>query len=783
MSASNAASPAAAEGTALQEIVITAERREESLDKVPISVTAFSQRTMDDLHIQSFADLATIVPGLIVTTPQAGNQENGDVAIRGIFANANAPTTQFYIDETPVAIRVLYSAGPSGSPRPMIFDLDHIEVLRGPQGTLFGSSAMGGAIRFITPQPGLDSSSGFAKADVSYTDTGSANYEAGAAYGAPIIDGKLGFRVSAWYQNQSGFIDKEDPYTGAITQRNANYGDNYVIRPAFTWAPNDGLTITPAFMFQHVYSANPNTYWLNDDLANPPPQQAFPNADDGRKISGAINEPYADDLRLASVAVKWKMPWATFQSDTSWLDRTSNSIDDFTRATEFIFGGVNSIPNLAHSYVNLLADSTYTHAVLQEFRLSSADPSARLTWVGGLFYRHAHQQNMQFLPGSLDPLAEAVAGENTLQFAGNPNYVVNGVVYNGFTQYQAVDISEAAFGEVTLEVLPRLKANVGVRVEHSIVEHQSQVSAGAVDGVNFVSTVSADQVGNPITPRYGLTWQYTDNDMVYVSAAKGYRAGGGNGATVVGNSICGPSLRALGLTSAPDSFASDGLWSYEIGAKDSLFDHRLAIEASAFYIDWSNIQTTVSLPSCAEGFTTNRGKAISDGFDLQAAAILAEGLKLNVNVGYTNAYYPNAAYGAPSNGVVPLLNAAGDKLPNVLPWTASANAEYSRAIDSLLPDSRGYLRLDYRWLSAANALNPNAAGFDSLVGPYQNPEYSILNVRLGVLHEGWDVSLYADNITRSDPTLRLNHDAGGDPILYSSAIRPLTFGVTAYYRY
>jgi hypothetical protein len=141
---------------------------------------------------------------------------------------------------------------------------------------------MGGAIRYITPQPSLDSSSGFAKTDVSYTDSGSVNYEAGAAYGAPIIEGKLGFRVSAWYQNQSGFIDKEDPYTGAITERNANYGDNYVIRPAFTWVPADGLTITPSFMFQHVYSANPNAYWLNDDLSNPPPQQAFPNPDDGR---------------------------------------------------------------------------------------------------------------------------------------------------------------------------------------------------------------------------------------------------------------------------------------------------------------------------------------------------------------------------------------------------------------------------------------------------------------------------------------------------------------------
>ncbi len=129
------------------------------------SVTAFSQKTMDELHIQSFSDLASIVPGLVVSTPQSGVQGLTDVAIRGIFSGGNAPTTQFYIDETPGAIRRQDGAGPAGSPHPLIFDLDRVEMLRGPQGTLFGSSAMGGAIRYITPQPNLTDSSGYAKAD------------------------------------------------------------------------------------------------------------------------------------------------------------------------------------------------------------------------------------------------------------------------------------------------------------------------------------------------------------------------------------------------------------------------------------------------------------------------------------------------------------------------------------------------------------------------------------------------------------------------------------------
>jgi len=764
----------AAGENAIQEIVVTAERREETLDKVPISVTALSQKSMDDLHIETFADLATIVPGLIVSTPEAGNQENGDVAIRGIFSGGNAPTTQFYIDETPIAIRTLPSAGPSGSPRPLIFDLDRVEVLRGPQGTLFGSSAMGGAIRYITPQPSLQDASGFEKAEFGFTDRGDPDYELGAAYGAPIIAGSVGFRVSAWYQEEGGFIDKEDPFTGAITERNANYSDAWAIRPAVTFAPADGLTITPAFFMQHSHSHDPNTYWL-DYLPNP--------TSDAEHISGSIDEPYTDDLRVGSLTVKYNFSGLSFVSDTSYLDRNASGVDDFTHAAEFILSGDVFVPGLTHSYSDYLDDSTFTHAFMQEFRLSSLDPSSRISWAAGLFYRHAVQRVLQAVPGNLDTLTEAINGETTEQFLGNPNYVLNGQTYNAYADFYATDISEAAFGEINLEVLPRVKVNAGVRYEHAIVDNQRQVSAGALDGVSYVSTVSADQVGNPVTPRYGVTYQYTDNNMVYASASKGYRAGGGNGAAVVGNQICNPSLQALGLTEAPASFNADSLWSYEVGAKSSVFNHRLAIEASAYYIDWTNIQTLVNLPSCAQGFTTNRGKAVSQGFDLQLAAILAEGLKVNASVGYTDAYYPDAAFGAPVNGVVPVLNAAGDKLPNVIPWTASANAEYTHDVSGIWSASRGYLRIDYRWLDAVNALNPITASYDPLISPYQDPAYSILNIRLGVLHGGLDISAYVNNATRSDPRLKYYHDAGGDPLLYSSAIRPLTAGLTAFYRF
>ena len=773
--AAAAGTDTSSEGTGLEEIIVTAGRREESLDKVPISVMAISQRTLDDLHIENFTDLASITPGLIVSTPLADQQDNGDVAIRGIFSGGNAPTTQFYIDETPIAIRTLPGAGPSSSPRPQIFDLDRVEVLRGPQGTLFGSSAMGGAIRYITPQPNLEQASGYAKAEGSYTERGDPSYDVGVAYGAPIITGNLGFRVSAWLQEEGGWIDHEDPYTGDIFRRNANQGDGYVIRPALAWSPADGLTITPSLFLQRTHTDWPNTYWLN----------YLPVTESGAHVSGVEGgEPWTDIFRVSSLAIKYDFLGISFQSDSSYLDRDSTAYNDFTHQAEDIFGGTPFVPGLSPSYGNLLHDISYTRALQQEFRLVSTDPTSRVSWVAGLYYRHSVQNLTQYCgPGGLDELTEAIAGKTTYQFTGFRNYVQNGVAYNCFTNFQSIDISEAAFGEADIRVTGGLKFNVGVRVEHSVVEHQQETSAGPSDGLTFAGTILADQVGNPVTPKYGLTYQINDNGMVYVSAAKGYRAGGGNGATQVGNTLCTPSLNALGLSGVPPSFSSDSLWSYEIGTKDSFFGRKLTIEASVYLIDWTNIQTQVNLPSCGEMFTANRGKAVSQGFDLQLAAIPVEGVKLGLNVGYTDAYYPNGAHGAPSGGVTPILNAPGDKLANVVPWTVALDAEYSHDISELWSGAKSYLRLDFRWMSAANELNPQVADYDPLTGPHQNPAYGVLNVRLGILHEGLDLSAFVNNATHEDPALSYWHDAYGDPLLYATAIRPFTAGVTAYYRW
>src|SRR6202162_4289504 len=210
------AEPAATGG--LEEIVVTATRREENISKVPISVTAFSQDMIDQKGIKDFQDIVRFTPGVSIDT-----SGTNAISIRGISSSGGAGTTGVYIDDTPIQMRAL-GFNPDDT-LPKTFDLDRVEVLRGPQGTLFGAGSEGGTVRYIMMQPSATAESTYARSELSYTQHGAPSYEAGVAHGGPIVDGTLGFRVSAWYRRDGGWIDRVDPTTGAVVDANANHGE------------------------------------------------------------------------------------------------------------------------------------------------------------------------------------------------------------------------------------------------------------------------------------------------------------------------------------------------------------------------------------------------------------------------------------------------------------------------------------------------------------------------------------------------------------------------------
>jgi outer membrane receptor protein involved in Fe transport len=752
---------------ALETIVVTARRREENINQVPASITAFSQQTMDELNIKSLADLATVTPGLFAAPTSGPTQDSVNFSIRGIQSQGNAPTTQFYIDETPIAIRQLGLGVFSMSPQPLIFDLDRVEVLRGPQGTLFGASAMGGAVRFLTPQPNLTSGSGFAKAEGGYTDGGDPSYDIGAAYGAPLVERRLGFRVSAWYQSTGGFIDQVDPFTGQIVQKNINSSEAYVVRPAITWAPSDALTITPAAYLQHIHSDHPNTYWL-DNVTNAP---------SGHHVWGGTPQPLTDDLRVGSLAIAYQVAGLSIQSDTSYLDRKLHENTDITQILQFILGGTSFMPG-QESFRGLQTDISSNQAWMQEIRVTSQDPASSTSWVVGAFYRNSKVSLEQLWAPNLDPLTEAAAGQPSEQFFGIPDYIYNGQALNAYTAGTARDISEALFGDVALKWGSHVKASAGVRVEHLIVTDQTQTFDGPVNGGPLSNTLP-DATATPVTPHATLTYQFTEDDMVYASAAKGFRPGGGN-VIVVASDMCAQSLHQLGYTSEPTTYGPDHLWSYEVGTKDSFFNRRLTIQGSIYYTDWKDIQSGVTPANCYQGFFINRNRAVSQGFDLQLSAAVTNELRLNALVGYTNAYYPDATY---DTSTPPVLQVgAGDKL-GIIPWMFAVNAEYSHDMSALWDQSRLYLRLDYRYTGAPPTGNPSIPGYDPVAQANADPAYGVLNIRLGLVHARWDLSLYVNNAANSDPVLAWFHLGPADTLHRASMIQPRTAGLTMWYRF
>jgi iron complex outermembrane receptor protein len=378
------------------------------------------------------------------------------------------------------------------------------------------------------------------------------------------------------------------------------------------------------------------------------------------------------------------------------------------------------------------------------------------------------------------PLYEALVGESAPDYTGTPNYVLNGQSLSAYNYFQTTDLSEALFGDLTLNISHRLKLDAGLRVEHQVVEDQKTFTAGFIEGGTSSETL-ADQVANPVTPRFSLTYQLTDTDMVYASAAKGYRPGGGN-PPIAQASDCAGSLQQYGLTSVPLTFSSDTLWQYEVGSKDSFFDRRLGVEGSVFYTRWSNIQTGLGLPTCNSSFTGNAGLAVSQGFDLQLHALLVEGWKVSVLVGYSDAYYPNATYSAPdSPGTPPVLEeGAGDKVQGVRPWDAAINSEYSRDIGSLWAGSHGYLRADYRWLAGLPHQDPLAAYYSALQDSHLDQAYGMLNLRAGIKHGPLDISAYVNNANNANPLASWFNSVN----LYGSTVlTPRTIGVTAWYRF
>jgi iron complex outermembrane recepter protein len=426
------AKSAESQGPTIEEITVTATRRAEALSKVSISVSTFSAEQMDDRGVKDFDDLVRLSPGLNLTRQSATGANQ--ISIRGIASDAGSGTTGIYIDDTPIQVRNLGFG--AGNAFPGLFDIERVEVLRGPQGTLFGAGSEGGTVRFITTSPSVSQGSSYVRSEIATMRNGSPTYEGGVAFGAPIIQDQLGFRVSAFFRREGGWINEvngsykiTDPTGGSygnsvdFTQmstiaKDVNWNRTAALRAAFKWTPSDSLTITPAVFYQehHLNDGAGNVY----DLATSNPGAdrysrqgfvAFPagtvyNVDNPvqQLTLNAENVPQnafgTDKFTLSSVAISWDLGAVQFVSNTSYFDRTSVQWYDYTKGyvefyvPEFFVAADGLTPTGNYAPLGWKAMALYNNAqgnFVEELRLQSKDSDAPLTWVAGAFYSHDKQ--------------------------------------------------------------------------------------------------------------------------------------------------------------------------------------------------------------------------------------------------------------------------------------------------------------------------------------------------------------------------------------------------------
>jgi iron complex outermembrane receptor protein len=807
-------------GSTLAEVTVTATRQEQSISKVPISVSAFTQAQMDTRGVKSFEDIVDLTPGVALTSGVAGESV---LSVRGMASTAGAATTGVYIDDTPIQVRDIgYSPG---NTYPTMFDIDRVEVLRGPQGTLFGAGSEGGTVRFIQPEPSLTSDSVYSRAEVATIDHGGLSYEGGLAVGGPIVQDTLGFRLSAFYRRDGGWIDAVsgtaealDPTGSAgpasvglanesIAQRNSNYDYTKLMRAALKWVPAENLTVAPSVTYQQAYinQADAN-FWpelSNASTGHFAVWQPTPTVDAAHlAVNVPLNQPQNDSFVLPALNINWKLGSLQLTSNTSYFKREMTQWLDFYLLEDLTFAGykVPAQGDLSGgNYINK------QHNITQELRLQPTDTRGPLNWTVGLFYERAAQLAQESVYSNFIGLLPRFFGgfDNGQPFGAGSSAYTNwygeqplGGTETWYGDFVSIDKQYALYGQADYLFTSKLKGTLGLRLSRQENEF-SAAYAGPENNLNAplggpctsaggcvpgegaytiayqsgTSTVSETAA----TPKVELSYQASQNALYYVSATEGFRPGGGQVSLAP---ACAAGLEELGYSTgkSPQGYDSDHVWSYEIGSKNRLFDGLVQYAASAYLLKWRDIQSQVVVDTCFQGFTSNLGGATGKGVDLEMQLVPLRELQFGAAISYTTISFDQRV--APGGATV---YSDGSAVPySGAPLHVTGTVDYQTPV---FGSWRGYLHTDTLYSNAQRRTgdtDPDAVNYDSMLLPV--PATFQQNARAGVRWDGLDLSLFVKNLTNAHPNLALTRGAG--TIVWTDmTLQPRTVGITASYRY
>jgi outer membrane receptor protein involved in Fe transport len=673
----------AAELEASDVIVVTAQKRSENLQDVPISISVVGGERLRETGASQLTDFGAYVPGLQVDS--SGTPGQSTISLRGIAPIGPSATVGTYVDDAPVGSSSLYARASAFALDLLPYDIERIEVLRGPQGTLYGASSIGGLLKYVTVTPSLTDFSGKAGAEVfGIRRAGGAGYAGQAMVNVPLVSDRLGLTASYAYRKTPGYVDSV--VTGTHGQNDYRQQG---ARIALLWQASDDFSVALSGLWQEIESEG-NGSVVEDIVTGKRIGNGFSN-------NNYLDEPFTKSLYYFAGTLKNDLGFATLSSTTTYSRVKTSQTQDASRIFGVLFPLFGQ-PAAGLAPFNITLD---LKKVTQEVRLTSPS-GGRFEWLLGGFFTNEVSGNKQIVR-AYDMAGRPIAGLDPLAIAELP------------TRYREF----AAFANATYKFSDRFDITAGLRWARNTQRYR-QISVGAVVPTANNPGSSAESVLTySVSPRFHLS----DDTMLYVRVASGYRPGGPN-ATLPG---------------VAPTVASDSLTNYETGLKTTLFNRTLTLDLAAFYMDWKDLQMTVDFNGVSG--LANAGSARSQGFEATFSWRPVRGLKLGANGAFTDAKLT-------SNTPPAVGGLDGDRLPRIPKWSGSLTADYSFALGRDMQANLGAgLRHTGRRVSSFE-------GVPTVTNPIFADAYTALDFNAGItFNDRWSLRVYARNVADTDAAI------------------------------
>ncbi|MBA3559615.1 MAG: TonB-dependent receptor [Gemmatimonadaceae bacterium] len=767
---------------ALQEVIVTATLREQELADVPFSIAAPTAQVLRERGAENIEAIAANVAGFSVQNLGPGQSQ---VAIRGASAGQIArdqpgvkEQAGVYLDDSPISLSLF-------TPDLDLFDLSRVEVLRGPQGTLFGSGSLAGTVRYITNQPELGVRSTFGEVGGNWINSGSggANFKLGA--NAPLGE-KAAVRGVVYHNQLAGYIDAVQP--DLSVNENVNSGTRTGVRAALRFDPSERFSIVPRLVYQTVRIDGWNRIDAFNILANPFTTSRAAVRLGEREQFTQIEEPFTDEFVLGDLKLRYDLTGMNLTSITSYTHRDILVVRDAGALTSSITGGSIGLAEDIYTLNSPLDDATTVDVVTQEVRLAGGID--RVQWlVGGFFSSNQRDYGQSLRVAGFEAASDI------------PTQGLRAARDELFFSDLSYDMKQTAvFGEATVSVIDRLDLTGGLRY-YNFDEDREQVFdaifANDNTGTSVVS-VPGSTSANGFAPRFIASFKATDGITFNAQAARGFRLGGINDPLNV--PLCTP--QDLTTFSGRDSWRDETAWNYEVGAKSQFMGGRTSLNLSAFYMDIEDLQLIVTAGSCSSRLVFNVPKAVSRGAEIEFASAPSQYFDFSISATLNASELRSTLTSTDDEGVTTVVAGIedGNRLPSVPRVQAAASATFRRPLRS---GAEGFLTGTYNHIGTrftqiddhapgTGTVNLNSFGANTIGGPLnastftfdpELPAYNLFNLRVGFARGDWETALFVNNITDERAFLALDRERGTRARVGYLTNQPRTFGLTLRFHY